>query len=137
MKPNSSRSILTKLTPKAHRAVALRDAGLALLRSTPAEGGQPVLDWSKFGICISHHTPFQGLPPVPEGMKYVAALMGRRTDLTYGLDVWCGSKVLNITWNAGDDFEIATFRRGSWESVVLDCAAHPTPADINYSAIPS
>ncbi len=70
-----------------------------------------------------YRTPFQKLPPVPEQLKYMAALFGKQLDnLSYGLDIWemeYVGKVLNIEWNAEGDVQLVSFRRGAWESKVL------------------
>jgi hypothetical protein len=75
---------------------------------------------------ISYRTPFQPQPAIRERDKYIAAQHSIKLPaiLPYALDVWRGTKVLSIEWDAyGAARLIGYRRRGEWEAELL-AAAH-------------
>ncbi len=110
-------------------ALRLRDAALRKLRAEgefeEVRGFGPVLSWDGSGLKIMCRTPFQKIPAVREDVKYIAAAMGRKPNLAYGLDIWVREgegkgKVLNIEWDEeSGEVHIAGFRRCEWEVRVL------------------
>jgi hypothetical protein len=41
---------------------------------------------------------------------------------SYGLDIWAPNKVLNVEWNEAGHIKTTSFRRGSWEQLLLSAA---------------
>ena len=75
---------------------------------------------------ISLTTPFQQLPEASEEVKAFVEQLGQSDKLSpyYGVDIWIRSKkVLNIHWQEGQPVEVLSFRRGDWESELLDLAS--------------
>ena len=70
-------------------------------------------------LSISYRTPFQPVPKPPEAMMYFAALLGRKIDHPYGLDIWHGKKVLNLVWDESESLEIVSYKPGEWEEILV------------------
>jgi hypothetical protein len=109
------------------RALAIRDHLLSLVRERGVLENQrgPVRlivletgDWT-----VNHWTPFSDLMPgeaSSPGYRHALDRQHTRPDLPYGLDVLRhGTKVLGILWSDEGSFEVATFKRGSWEDDAL------------------
>jgi hypothetical protein len=104
---------------KLAKIAAIRDTALQIMQERGqwrGEGKDRHMSADVGDCSIAYRTPFQNdLHPVPEEMRYWAALVGRRVDFGYGLDVWFQrKKVLNVMWD-GDDMEIVSFKPGEWE----------------------
>ena len=110
-------------------ALQVRDAALKKVR---AEGEWeetdigPMLMWKGMRLTMSHRTPFNKLPHIPEHIKYFAAKTGCSPgNLDYGLDIWFNDKkVLNIEWVDSERVDLVSFRRGDWEREVLAFERH-------------
>jgi hypothetical protein len=102
-------------------ALTLRDAAVVIVKryGKLEDCGAAKLLIARIGeIVISYRSPFQPLPKLDEKSKYEIARLGGRLNLSYGLDVWAPKKVLNIEWDDRGAFEVISFRRGDWESVL-------------------
>ncbi len=118
--------VLRQMGKRLDSALRIRDSALEKLQVEALfvdTNLGPTLSWRKDRLTMLYRTPFQKLPPVPERLKYMAALLGKQLEnLSYRLDIWdteYGGKVLNIEWNAEGDVQLVSFRRGAWESKVL------------------
>lgn len=108
-------------------AIAIRDAVVAWLpgRAQWAKVGPVRVFDAKIGrFLISYRTPFSPLSPGERGKpSYQRALSrqkcGRQLNLSYGLDVWCGQKVLNLEWDADGHVDLVGFHRGDWVAELL------------------
>jgi hypothetical protein len=114
------------------RALQLRDIALDIVRQRGSleptgDGGLRLLVFRDGDLGIALRTPFQRPPPVPEAMKYWAAMTGRHVDLPYGLDVWFPKKVLNVEWADDGRAVIVCFRRGEWERRLEALAGNGRP----------
>ena len=72
---------------------------------------------------ISLMTPFQRCPEASEEMKAWVEEHGQSDKLRgdYSVSIWTShKKVLNLHWQAGQPVEVLSFRRGDWESELLD-----------------
>lgn len=87
-------------------------------------------------VTIQIHPPF-GVELKPSAqLKWLARILSDRKILPFGLDIWAPNKVLNAEWDL-NDFVITSFRRGSWERILLSEAkklqvttqlfSHPEP----------
>jgi hypothetical protein len=108
---------------RTERAVVLRDHLLPLLH----ERGQPstiadgiFVTWSVPPWRFALRTPFMRTPAAPPAGTYERAVAQQRAKptLPYGLDVWCGRKVLSVAWS-DSGFEMISFTRGDWEDELL------------------
>jgi hypothetical protein len=108
----------------------LRDAALKLIKAfgqweaVTVTTGESYFQTTNVGLLrLSYRTPFQKLPGATERLRYLAAVhkLEIPENLSYGLDVWSGKKVLNIEWNESET-RIVSFRRGQWESELLAAA---------------
>ena len=108
------------------RALAIRDHLLPVVRERGTlenQRGEVRLIVLETGAWIVRHwTPFNELSPgaaSSPGYRHAVERQLIRPDLPYGLDVWHGTKVLNILWSDGGLFEVIIFVRGSWEDEAL------------------
>ena len=109
-----------------HRALAIRDHLLPLVRergTLEVQRGPVRLTVLETGAwVVNHWTPFNELSPEDAsspGYRHALKRQHMRPDLPYGLDVWCGTKVLSILWSDDGLFEVVIFVRGSWEDEAL------------------
>jgi hypothetical protein len=125
-------------------AIQIRDHALVIIRQhgqpQPMGEGLNMLAWRGETFAILHRTPFQRVPGAnpadaigrfaakhglsSEEAKYTLALNGVALPeiLPYGLDIWCGKKVLNLEWDDAGAVHIAGFKRGPWEAEFLGLA---------------
>ena len=106
-------------------AISIRDAALEKVKKEGQFEDTNVgllLIWKGDELEISHHTPFQKVPPPSEDVlrQCYAADVDPTNNLPYGLDVWdTKGKVLNIEWHNNNHVELVSFKRGEWEEQVL------------------
>ena len=85
----------------------------------PAIGGLKLMMFQDRDLSIYYRTPFQQLPgnAAPQDAKYLAAMRGKPSPntLSYGLDIWCPAKVLNIEWDDKGRIDVRSYRPGDWE----------------------
>jgi hypothetical protein len=110
------------MVTKKERAIQLRDLAVAVVRARgmwQEVSGRRVLEFRHGDWCMILRTPFQKLHDAPrESEKYWAALEGRPPrglNLPYGVDVWCGPKVLNVEWDDNGLVDVIGYKPGSWE----------------------
>src|SRR5215211_8779327 len=106
---------------KLVEALKLRDAALGILRARgelQRAGGLRILIAREGSLMMGLRTPFQRLPEMDDYTKYMAALLGGKTNLPYGLDVWAPKKVLNIEWSDDGAVNLVSFKRGEWEALL-------------------
>jgi hypothetical protein len=84
------------------RVLEIRDRAEQILSDEGTFAADRSLDLNVPWLGISYMTPFH-----------------RHSSGLYHLDIWVGSKMLNIEWNARDDIEIVSFHRGPWEDLLL------------------
>jgi hypothetical protein len=122
MHPHSSK--------RGREAVLIRDAALEILAATGRfvliEPAGRILEARLGEMHLLYRTPFQKLDERSADLKVRIALFEQATgkkvprDLEYGLDIWCGRKVLNVEWStSGDRIDVVSFRRGAWEQQLL------------------
>ena len=116
-------------TPRRVQIERLRTAALHLVK---AHG-----EWEQVGparvkgASIEHSqilltTPFQQFPEASEEVKAFAERRREsdKLDAHYGVDIWMRhKKVMNIHWKEGQPVEVLSFRRGDWESELLDLSS--------------
>jgi hypothetical protein len=111
-------------------AVQIRDAAVKKLQEEgefeKVENSGPVLGWKSRdrkdgGIHMVLRTPFQKLPK--HSSKFIKDCIKHgikpTENLSNGLDIWAGPKVLNIEWDHKGQVILVSFKRGSWEKIIL------------------
>lgn len=108
------------------RALAIRDHLLPLVRARGTlenqHGSVRLIVFKSGDLTVNHWTPFNDLLPgeaSSPGYRHALERQHKTLDLTYGLDVWHGRKVLSVLWADGGAFHVATFARGPWEDEAL------------------
>jgi len=101
------------LREKERRALALRDAALALLKRrgkwlTLAHTDPPMKILTA-SVGQFREVMYREFTKVPLGGK----------NLLYGLDIWAPKKVLNVEWNDQGKFEVVAFHPGDWEEELI------------------
>ena len=119
-------------TARLRRVVEIRDASLALTRSKGRWSGSFVADgltWmirvgSIGALRVALRIPFTPPPELSDQLRYMVAGVPRvqLVEHPFGLDVWAGKKVLNLKWSDNDEFNVVSFRRGTWEDELLKAA---------------
>jgi hypothetical protein len=124
---------------RKERAIQLRDAALEIVQQRgtlePISGLKArVRLYRGDELIIIYRTPFQQLRrygpsarEIKQYGEYQAALLHQRTPdpLPYGLDIWCGRKVLIIEWAEDGTVELVAYKPGDWEGRMLALAAEP------------
>jgi hypothetical protein len=122
---------------RQERALQLRDAALQIVQRhgtlQPVSGlSARVLLYRGADLMIIYRTPFQQPPPpganareIEQYGAHTAAALHQRAprSLPYGLDIFCGRKVLNIEWVEDGAVALVAFNRGDWEDRLLAAAA--------------
>jgi hypothetical protein len=98
----------------------IRDRALKIVRESgrPVTAGPLKLIQASLGdLKIILRTPFSGKSPEPVAPSYLHALVKQYASpsLPYGLDIFAPKKVLNVEWDANDELQVISFRRGDWE----------------------
>jgi hypothetical protein len=109
------------------RALAIRDHLLPLVRERGTlevqRGSVRLISLQMEPWSFDHWTPFNELSPgeaSSPGYRHALERQRTRPDLSYGLDVWHGAKVmLSILWADDGAFEVVSFIRGPWEDEAL------------------
>jgi hypothetical protein len=108
------------------RVVMLRTAAFRILerhgawRDIKAGPGQtPVFCAQLMGLSLGFRAPRYLMTAAGDKTTYAMKFYGR---LPYGLDIWEMNKVLNMEWASDGKIDIVSFRRGSWEEVLLSAA---------------
>jgi hypothetical protein len=108
------------------RALAIRDHLLPLIRGQGRLQVQRDVvrvialeldDW-----LISHWTPFNEVSveeAASPAYRHAIEQQRSRPDLPYGLEVWCGDRVLSVLWDEHGAFAVPCFIRGDWEDEAL------------------
>jgi len=116
------------------RAIQLRDAALRIAYRQGA--WQPVnipglslLTYRDGEFAIAYRAPFQQLPQRadPSGREIeqygpdTAAPLHEQSGRypAYGLDIWCGGKVLSIEWADDGTIAVISYKPGEWEGRLL------------------
>jgi hypothetical protein len=71
---------------------------------------------------IHHWTPFNELSSgeaSSPGYRHAIERQRGRQDLSYGLEVWRGERLLCLLWADDGAFEVISFVRGAWEADAL------------------
>ena len=116
------------------RAIQLRDAALRIVQRQGALqpvniSGLSLLTYRDGKFSIAYRTPMRQ-PPKKAGPSareieryapYTAALLHQQSgrNLPYGLDIWCGGKVLSIEWADNGTVALISYKPGEWEGRLL------------------
>ena len=115
---------------KLEDALRIRNAAIKKLQAEgefqEVENFGPAFVWKAHdreegGIHMLLRTPFQKFPK--QSSKAIKDFMNSGIkppeNKSNGLDIWAGSKVLNIEWDHKDQIDLVSFKRGPWEKIVL------------------
>ena len=116
------------------RAIQLRDAALRIVQRQGALqpvniSGLSLLTYRDGKFAIAYRTPFHQVPPrddpsereIEQYGPHTAELLHQQSgrNLPYGLDIWCGGKVLNIEWADDGAVAVVSYKPGDWESRLM------------------
>src|SRR3954463_5447115 len=74
----------------------------------------------------SPFTPWPAEAPPAAASEQALSRQRAKPDLSWGLDVWHGRKVLSLQWDDEGQVEVMSFTRGPWEAEAL-ALAEPAP----------
>ena len=116
------------------RAIQLRDAALRIAQRQGAWlpvdiPGLSLLTYRDGTFAIAYRTPFQQFPQradpsereIEQYGPHTAELLHQQSgrNLPYGLDIWCGGKVLSIEWADNGTVALISYKPGDWEGRLL------------------